>query len=246
MWQLWTALGWNDVRLRYRRSVLGPFWLTCSMGVMIGTIGFVYANLFDLPASSYLPYLGLGFIVWGLLSTILQESCSAFTGSDGIIRQVRVPHPVHVFRILWRNFIVFFHNLLIYVAIVVIFKIPVGSVTLLVVPALALIWANGVWLGLLLGALSARFRDVQQIVLNVIQIFFYVTPIVWTVEQLPQHSAIITYNPFFYFVDIVRSPLLGTAPGASTWIVVAAGAALGNAVCLAVWPRIRGRIAYWI
>src|SRR5262245_37934316 len=67
-WRVWMMLGWQDIRQRYRRSTLGPFWITISMGAMIGGIGLLYAGMFKTSVADYFPFLALGFIVWGLMS----------------------------------------------------------------------------------------------------------------------------------------------------------------------------------
>jgi lipopolysaccharide transport system permease protein len=246
MWELWSALGWNDIRQRYRRSLLGPFWITLSMGVMIATIGFIYAELFRQPIVDYLPYLTLGFIVWALISGIVQDSCTAFTGSEGIIRQVRAPYSVHIFRVLWRHVLIFAHNLVIYVLVMLLFGVRPDGALLLVVPGFALICLNGAWMGIILAALNARFRDLQPLVANVIQIFFYVTPIIWRPQQLAEHPAIVYLNPLYHFVELLRMPLLGAATPAATWMVTIAITVFGFLAAGIFFGRYRGRIAYWL
>jgi ABC-2 type transport system permease protein/lipopolysaccharide transport system permease protein len=246
MWELWGTLGWNDIAQRYRRSLIGPFWLTLSMGVMVATIGFVYAVLFQQPLRDYLPYLALGIIAWGLLSSIVLETCTVFIGSEGIIRQVRVPFSAHVFRMLWRNLIVFAHNLLIYFVVAVVFSINPGLQLLLIFPGLLLIGLNGLWIGMLLGAVSARFRDLQMIMSNVMQILFYVTPIVWKPEQLSKYPAVYDLNPLHHFLELIRMPLLGNAPLPGTWLSVIAVTIIGYFVTFFFIVRFRNRIAYWI
>ncbi len=246
MWELWGALAWNDIRQRYRRTLLGPFWLTLSMGVMIATIGFLYAKLFKQPTAEYLPYLTLGFIVWALISGIVLNSCTAFTGSEGIIRQVRTPYSVHVFRMLWRNAIIFAHNIVIYLLVMVLFDIRPNVAFLLALPGFLLIFLNGLWLGIVLGAMSARFRDLQQFVANVMQIFFYVTPIVWRPEQLAEHPEVVQFNPLYYFLELLREPLQGTAPSASVWLVTIGTTVAGYSFALFFLARYRSRIAFWV
>ena len=68
-WRLWTMLGWNDIRQRYRRSVLGPFWITISMAVFITLLGVIYSHIFKIELKTYLPYLSLGYIIWGFIAT---------------------------------------------------------------------------------------------------------------------------------------------------------------------------------
>jgi len=225
MWELWSVLGWNDIRQRYRRSLLGPFWLTLSMGVMIGTIGFV---------------------VWALLSGIVQDSCTVFTGSEGIIRQLRVPYSVHILRMLWRNIIVFAHNLLIYILVMALFHVRPDGALVFVLPGFLLICLNGIWVGIVLGSLNARFRDLQPIIFNVMQIFFYVTPIVWRPEQLAEHPAVVQFNPLYHFIELLRMPLLGTVPPATTWLVAIGITVFGYLGALLFFGHYRGRIAYWL
>ena len=243
--RLWGMLGWQDVRQRYRRSTLGPFWLTISMGALVGGLGVLYAGLFRMDVADYLPFVAAGLIIWGLLSGLITEGCAAFIGAEGIIKQVNLPLSVHVYRVVWRNLIVFAHNVAIYVAAAVIFSIQPGWTGLLVLPGLALLCLNGVWMGLLFGLVSARFRDVPQIVASVVQVAFFLTPIIWKPELLPDRAFVLDLNPFFHLVELVRAPSLGQAPGLVSWFA-AAGITLGGwLVTLLMYRRYRWRIAYW-
>ena len=243
--RLWGMLGWQDVRQRYRRSTLGPFWLTISMGALVGGLGVLYAGLFRMDVADYLPFVAAGLIIWGLLSGLITEGCAAFIGAEGIIKQVNLPLSIHVYRVVWRNLIVFAHNVAIYVAAAVIFSIQPGWTGLLVLPGLALLCLNGVWMGLLLGLVSARFRDVPQIVASVVQVAFFLTPIIWKPELLPDRAFVLDLNPFFHLVELVRAPSLGQAPGLVSWLA-AAGITLGGwLVTLLMYRRYRWRIAYW-
>ena len=243
--RLWGMLGWQDIRQRYRRSTLGPFWLTISMGALVGGLGVLYAGLFRMDVADYLPFVAAGLIIWGLLSGLITEGCAAFIGAEGIIKQVNLPLSVHVYRVVWRNLIVFAHNVAIYVAAAVIFSIQPGWTGLLVLPGLALLCLNGVWMGLLFGLVSARFRDVPQIVASVVQVAFFLTPIIWKPELLPDRAFVLDLNPFFHLVELVRAPSLGQAPGLVSWFA-AAGITLGGwLVTLLMYRRYRWRIAYW-
>src|SRR5947207_5629997 len=72
---MWWALALQDIRLRYRGSVLGPFWLTISTLVMVVAMGVIYSELFHMEMSTYLPFLTLGLIVWQLLAGTISEGC---------------------------------------------------------------------------------------------------------------------------------------------------------------------------
>ena len=243
---LWRMLGWQDIRRRYRRSKLGPFWLTISMGVLVGALGVLYASLFKVAVSDYLPYVATGFIVWGLVSGLINEGCTAFIEAEAIIKQVAVPLSVHVYRVVWRSVIIFAHNFLIFVIVAFVFAIWPGWIGLLAIPGLVLICVNGIWVGLLLGLLSARFRDIPQIAASIVQVAFFLTPIIWTPDLLPDRTLILDANPFHHVVELVRGPLLGNAPQFLSWAATLGIAFGGWIVTLAMYRRYRWRIAYWV
>ena len=244
--RLWGLLGWQDIRRRYRRSKLGPFWLTISMGILVGALGVLYAGLFKADITDYMPFVAVGFIVWGLISGLITEGCEAFIGADGIIKQVNLPLSVHVYRVVWRNLIVLAHNAVIYVVVAAVFAVRPGWGGLLALPGLALLCLNGVWVGLLLGLVAARFRDVSQIVISIVQVSFFLTPIIWQPSLLPGRALALEVNPFFHLVEVVRAPLLGQAPALLSWYAVLGITGGGWLVTLALYRRYHGRIAYWI
>jgi lipopolysaccharide transport system permease protein len=76
-------LGWQDLKQSYRRSPIGPFWLTVNSGILIATMGVVFGVLFDMELRDYLPYLAVGLVTWNFLSTALNEACNVFVHSEG-------------------------------------------------------------------------------------------------------------------------------------------------------------------
>lgn len=246
-WWIWSSMAWEDIRLRYRGSLLGPFWLTLSMAVMIATLGLVYSTIFKAKIHTYLPFLTLGLLLWTFISTVVTEGCTCFIGAEGIIRQVRMPFTIHVLRILYRNLIVLGHNAVVYLVVALLFAVPVGARALLALPGLAVQIANGVWVCLLLGMVSARFRDIVPIVASLIQIVFFVTPILWLPNSLNGHYQwIVDFNPIYAMVEIVRAPLLGQPVPAGLWGVALVVTCLGWAAALAAFARFRARIPFWV
>jgi len=246
-WRMWVLLGMNDIRQRYRRSRLGQFWITLAMLINIASLGALYSYLFKRPITEYLPYLGVGIVVWGLISALVLEACSVFISSEGYMRQVPLPKTVLVHRMLVRNSIVFLHNLIILPPLFIIFAVPIEWRTLLAFVGIAVILLNGIWAGLLLGTICARFRDLPQIVASLMQVAFYLTPVMWERSQLPERlSWIYNLNPFQCFLSIVRDPLLGHVPTLLTWKIVGAVTFAGFAVAILFFSRFRARIVYWL
>lgn len=242
------VLGWQDVRQRYRRSALGPFWITLSMGVMIATIGIVFGQIFNSPMTEYLPFLTVGMVVWSFILSVLTEGSTGFIAAEGIIKQLPIPLFIHVLRAVWRNIIIFAHNLVIFPLVLIAVGKPLGLVALLALPGFVLVVVNLTWAALILAVLCARYRDLPQMVVSLLQVAFYLTPIMWLPKLLPARAGLylLNGNPFFHLLEIIRAPLLGGMPTADNWIVSAAIAVVGWIAALVFYGRYKRRIAYWL
>jgi lipopolysaccharide transport system permease protein len=242
----WT-LGWLDIRLRYRGSTLGPLWLTLSTGIMVGALGYLYAGIFHTDVLDYLPFLALSIVLWGFLNSVVSEACTAFTESEGIVRSVRMPFFLFATRVLIRNLLVLGHNILVIAVVDVVFEVWPGWHGLLAVPGLLLWCVDCLGMALLLGTFCARFRDILPIVTSVMQIAFFMTPVIWKPDQLGEYGqSLLPLNPFFDLLDIVRAPLLGALPGTVSWLGAGLYSLLLWAMAWSLFSRARGRIAFWI
>jgi lipopolysaccharide transport system permease protein len=243
---IWWVLGWLDIKQRYRRSALGPFWLTISTAIMVGALGFVYSGLFGQPMAQYLPYLAVGLIIWTLISSLINESCTVFVAAEGMIKQVRLPLTVHVARMVWRNMIIFCHNAVILVLVYLVYGKGLHLDLLSLPVAMALIALNGIWIGLVVGIFCTRFRDIAQIVANIVQLTFFITPIFWRPEALHDKAWLVTFNPVFHFIELMRAPILGAPLPTTSWLVSICVTALGTLIALAILTRFRHRVPYWV
>ncbi len=244
--ELWSTMGMQEIRDRYRRSILGPFWLTISLGVMVLALGLLYAGIFKQPLDDYLPYVAAGFTVWGLISGLVLDGTRSFISAEALIRQLPGPLSLHVYRVLWTNLIIFAHNLWVFVLVALIFGVNPGWNLLYIIPGLLAIVVNGLWVGILLGLFGARFRDVPQIVASITQLAFFLTPIIWQPGMLEGRTMIVDANPFYHLLEVVRGPLLGTAPELKQWLMVILITIIGWAVTLVFYSVYRWRIAYWV
>lgn len=246
--ELWGRLGWLDVKRRYRRTTIGPFWNTITLGMYIVSVGLVGAGLSRQDLTDYLPYLISGMVVWMLLSTMINEGCAMLIVGQGLFRNVRFEYSILAFALVWRNFLIFLHNVLVYLLIILIWKPSVlGLTTLLAVPGLVFVLANGAWISLLCGMLCLRYRDVQPLVATMVQISMLITPLFWPAESLSGMNRLVFVeaNPLYHLLDIVRAPFLGNLPSLTSYASVTLVTCAGWALTYFVFQRFRRRLAYW-
>ncbi|MDB5642997.1 MAG: sugar transporter permease [Hyphomicrobiales bacterium] len=243
---LWNALAWQDIKQRYRRSTLGPLWMTISTAIMVGALGFVYSSIFGQVLSEYIPYVGIGLVIWSFISSMLSEACTVFVSAEGMIRQARLPFTIYVARVIWRNFIVLFHNAIIIVLVLAAFGKGFGLSIIGLPIALVLYFITSLALGVLLGIYCCRFRDIAQLIVNVVQVMFFITPIMWQASLLKSQRWVADYNPFHHYIEIVRDPLLGAAFPWESFGVVLLTTVLLSGLALDALTRFRHRIAYWV
>jgi ABC-type polysaccharide/polyol phosphate export permease len=247
-YELWGRIGWLDVKRRYRRTAIGPFWSSLTLAFYTLSVGLVGAGLFKQDISKYLPYLSSGMIVWTLLSTIILESCTLFVQGNALFKNVRFEYSILAYALVWRNFLIFCHNMMIFFALVLVLQRELLSEMLIfVIPGLFLVLVNGIWIALLVGLLCLRYRDIQPIVQTLIQICMLVTPIFWVADNLQgtMRFVFVQFNPIYRLIDVVRAPLMGQMPTAATYFAVGLITVAGWALTFVMFHRFRKRISYW-
>lgn len=243
--RLWTTLGWHDIRLRYRRSMLGPLWITISMAVMIYTLGMVYSFLFQTNITSYFPYLASGVLIWNFFSLMTMECVDGFIESAHLIKQIKLPFSTYVLRILTRNFYIFLHNLLAVIPILIYYKVPVHPLAALC--GIASFLSIGFVYGMAIAMLGSRYRDIKQLVQSLLQVIFYLTPIMWMPSMLPKKFQIlIKLNPAQQIIQLIRAPLIGELPSLYTCSYNLGLFVCGAFLLLFLLKKRRHRIAFWV
>ncbi|WP_369132694.1 ABC transporter permease [Modestobacter sp. I12A-02662] len=252
--ELWGHLGWQDIKQRYRRSVLGPIWITISMAVTAIALGILYAGLFGNDLAVQLPYILVGFIVWAFVSGCILEGAEVFIANEGLMKHLPAPLSVHVYRLIWRQTLLLAHNMIVYLIMLLVFPQPLDWTILAAVPAVALLALNGAWVALLFGMVTARFRDLAPITQSLVQLMFFMTPIVWIYDDLlnspnpaiAERARLAEFNPFLHFIEIVRRPLLGQDLLLRQWVIVLVITVVGWLLTLVVLRRYRSRVTYWV
>jgi lipopolysaccharide transport system permease protein len=245
-WKVWLLMANQDVQLRYRRSIVGPFWISIAMATLVLGMSSIYSDVFDAVFKDYISYVGCGFVAWFLLAGMIQEGATSVIDSETHLRSLPLPIPLIVSRVVYRNFIAFGHNVLVIGLMLVLFGLRPTPVALLAIPALLLFAAFGLMTAVVLGPLCARFRDVPQVLNNFMQLMFFLTPLFWRPEQAPNRAALIEYNPFHHLVSLVRLPLLGKLPPLESWYVALGALAVMTALAVVSLAATRRRGYLWL
>jgi lipopolysaccharide transport system permease protein len=246
-WRLAWALARLDIKNRYRGSVLGPWWLTLSTGAMLLGLGLLYSTLFRMSLSEYLPHLAVSLVLWNTIAQIVNDATGSLTSAEAIIRQMPLPYTVHALRCVMRNAVIAAHNLpLIAIVLVVCWRLP-GPEALLIVPGFMILAVNAFAATLFLGMICARFRDIGPIVSSVMQLAFFMTPVLWKPGLLPAHlQTLILLNPFYVLLETVRGPLVEGGGPLAAWGMALVFTTLALGFAAVFFVRFRGRVAYWV
>lgn len=244
--RFWATLAWIDIVQRYRGSILGPFWLTISTGAFILGLGPLYSLLFGIELRSYLPYLTAGIIVWNFIVTSVNDSCSTFIAAGPLMKQMRIPRMAHVFHLIARHVIIFAHSIPLFFAVHIFLGLPWGWQMLWAIPGFLLLTAILTNVAVILAIISVRFRDFIQVVASIMQIAFFLTPVIWHVGERPALRLAADINPLAALISLIRAPLLlePISPAHLAWTI--GGLVILSAISFLLFARFRRRIIFWV
>jgi len=242
----WLYLGTQDIRMRYRRSLIGPWWVTLSTGIMIMILGFLWSNIFHKDIYSFMPFFAIGYVIWQWISLQIIESASGFSQFQAIISQISLPFPVYIFRLSVRHFLVMIHNLVVVALVVLFFGHLSPGLIFLTIPAFLLIAVNITLLSIVVSIFCTRYQDMTQVIATMVQIIFFFTPILWQPDLLQGHKFLINLNPIFHWIEIIRAPILGYYPTQSNWIWSICSLIFLSLISAYSLGRYKSRIAYWL
>jgi ABC-type polysaccharide/polyol phosphate export permease len=238
---------WLDTVCRYRRSKIGPLWETINMLVMMLGLSVVSSALFGGNIAAQMGYIGLGMIIWATINSLISEGSSTFVGNAGLITSSSLSIDLYVGRTVFKTLITFCHHIALYFLGLALLLVPLTWTSLLAIPGLILLFVNGYWIVTAVAFMCARFRDLEQIIRNLLQLTFFVTPIFWNPEVVGNRKRfIIDYNILYYFIDIIRGPLLGRIPPLKYYIIVLAFTAAGYVLAFLVYRRWRRSLAFFV
>ena len=237
----------NEIKYKYRRSTLGPFWITISQAIYIGALGLVFGKLFQLRDVNFLPFLTAGMLLWSFTTGCLTESAAVVLNRKGELLDGSGNPLSFVLQIVFRNGIIFLHHIIVFVIVAIVFSVKPGWGTVLFLPiGFALLIANVFWMSAFLALLIPRYRDLDPLVTSAIQICFFVTPIMWHPSLLGEHEKWVNLNPFFHLLQVIRSPVLGEGIPLLSLGISAGLLVIGFGLFYLLLSRVSPRLTYWI
>jgi len=249
--QPWLVAAVVAIGNKYRRTILGPWWATLTTLMFVFGLAILRTGLGGGDLREAIPYVGLGFIAFSLISGGVLAGTSVYVSAGQQLATSRQPYSAYVLRANTQQVLDFFHDAVVILILVVLFAIPLSLMWGWSIAALVLIVASSVGVGLWLGPLAARYRDVGPFVTALMRLLFFLTPIFWSISELEEtgRSWLAWFNPITYQLLAFRDPILGTdhpsAPIAP--MTMAAILAAGNLILgLIVFTRYRARIPYWV
>lgn len=245
-WRLWLRFGWHDIVARYRRSWIGPFWIIATISVFIVSLSLVYSTLFKVDLSTYLPFIAVSIVIWNFISAVSGESVLTFAESEVYMKQSRRSPIVYVFRLVYRNVIVLANQGIVAILVLIAFNKISAPMAIVALFGFMLLIFQSIWVTIFIGVIGARFRDLQPIIMSVLQIFFLITPIIWPATLLGDRKWLADVNPFYHLIEIIRAPLLGQMPSKLSYAVVIATTMMGITLAFMIYSRFRNRIIYWL
>jgi ABC-type polysaccharide/polyol phosphate export permease len=246
-WRLWYLIGSSEMRRRYARSRLGQLWIILSSTIAVSSIGLVWSYLWAQPVREILPYIAVGLVVWQFISAILIESTTLLPANIRYFHNQYLPTSTIVFALAFRHSATFLLNLIFPLLLSLALGLRPSSSAFFAIPGvvLTLIWC--LWMSSMLSILCTRYRDIIQVVNNLVQVAIFLTPVLWMPELLSTRSQdLLPWNPFAVFVAIVRDPLLGRHVSGAYWLSAVMFSLGGFCASLPLLGRGRRHIVYWI
>lgn len=240
-------LGLQEVKQINRRSKLGQLWITLGTATLIGTMAFVFGLIFKIELHQYLPYLAIGIVFWNYLSGQVAESSLVLIQSEQLIKQLSISPWTYAIKVSTKMLLVFGHNLVIIpIVLLATYNPPTFQVffLLLALPVI-LIALNS--LGMLLSIVSLRFRDLPPMISSLLNVLFYLTPVMWFADSIQSDLAhfLLGLNPVYHLIQIFRLPLLGQSPTLENWFISVGLAVFLQLLSLLVVRKYAKSLVFW-
>lgn len=209
IWQL----SWSEFKLRYKNSVLGYFWSLLEPMLMLLVLYIIFSNLMKVQVEYYQLFLLLGIILWGFMSRATTIGMFSIVGKSSIVKKVYFLRDIFVISSCITALLMSIFESLIFVIFMIFFRVPI-SINLVYVPfILFFLFIISLGLSLALSALNVFYRDVQFIWQVLLQVGYFATPILYTIDIFPKNlQRFVLLNPIARIIISARDTIIYSSP----------------------------------
>lgn len=248
-WRVWFHLGMADIRNKFARSLVGPIWIVLNLALWVGGIGVIYAALFQQETQQFLPFLTIGFVVWGFLTQTITDGGNAFVFAEGYIKQFIYPKQIYVLRVLVNATVPLLIGTAIFFVVMLLFNNPLHFGMLWAMPGFVLLLLVAYFHASIMAYASVRFRDLPHGMTSLLQVLFFVTPVFFPVKILKERGLDFIYqlNPLYYLIEAVRYPMINASPAPNdVYAIVVGYLVFLFVVLMVVAKRFDKRVVYML
>jgi len=247
LYKFWLFLSYDDIQRQYRRTFLGPFWISLTTAIFIVFFSLIGSQIFHIDLNSYLPYFCCGHLLYLYIQQTIGDSCYTFISAAPFLKETNYPKFVFILRLFSKNIFLLLHNLPILALVLIIFNRNLNTNILLFFFNFLIVNFFVFWLCSILALAAARYRDLPMIIVNILQILVFFTPIMWQTNQISkQYYFIIELNPMAWLLILIRSPLLGHQIDLTIYLRVFIGSLFLMFFAIYLYAKNRKNILYWI
>ena len=246
-YKVWQLLGWLDIFKRYRRSKLGQLWIVISTFVVVGSMSFIFSNLFNSNYFIFLVYLINNLCLWNFFKETIEDSSLIFIDNKSFLFNQKWNHLVMIFRLLARNVIIFAHNLILIIPINIFFNENITLIGLLTfIFHFILILPFFISLSLIIAIVSTRFRDFRVLITNIMQLIFFLTPVIYQKISFEKYNWIFDFNIFAILLEFITNPLNNINTSLQLYFIIMVINIIITYVSSLIYEKKYKRINYWI
>ena len=243
---LWINLAWIEMKRKYNGTKLGIIWQILSTLIIGLCLGYFYSIILSQKPDVYIPYLISGLVVWNIISQYITDGCKVFISNGKQIKEVPINYFSYVCKLLLKNIFIFVFGC-ISISIVLVYFDKFKDVDPFgVILGLIIVTLNGFWFSILIGMLTLFIRDITELISNVMRLVFFITPVLWVPALAGSRAYLVHLNPLFYFLDVIRSPILGQALNQNTLLITCTIGIIGLVLSFIIYYMNKDKIPYMV
>lgn len=246
-WDLAFSLALQDIRDRFSRTVLGPFWIVISNAMLVIGITIVFGALFKAAVADFVVYVSLGIALWTFISTVMTGASSYLESGKNILFTYNLPWSMQITRKVFVEAIILAIHLLIAIPVILIAQKDLGLISFVAVPGVLLNLIFGYGLALIIASFGVRYSDLSHALESIMLFLFLFTPVFWLESALgPTRSIFVHYNPLFHFLEVVRAPVLEQAIPIDSFIISALIGVITLILGIFIYNKRKSQIGMWM